>query len=109
VLFFGRRLRLKRLLLDDSAVEAGVVNFDDIWVPALSEDVDLGEEALEALSLVDHVLDAHDLDRHFFSRTQVDPKLHPKRISRLKMTKTNFPSCGLYKGLSDIEFETYLA
>ena len=42
---------------------------------ALCEDVNLSEKAFQALLLVDHVLDPHDLDGDLLLRLQVDGKL----------------------------------
>ena len=44
---------------------------------ALGQDIDLPEEAVQALALVDHVLDAHDLYRHLLLRLQVDGQFYP--------------------------------
>ena len=65
------------LLLDDHAVKTGVQNLDNIRMPALSQDVDLPKEALQAFPLVDHVLDPHDLDRHLLLRLQVNGEFDP--------------------------------
>ena len=56
------------MLLDEGSVEGGVEYLDYVRMPALGEDIDLGEEALEAFLLVEHVLDPHDLDGYLIAR-----------------------------------------
>jgi hypothetical protein len=60
------------LLLDNGAIEGSIEDLDDVGVSALCEDVDFGEEALEAFAFVNHVLYSHDLDRHLLIALHVD-------------------------------------
>ena len=73
------------LLLDDHTIEAGIQYLDDVRMAALREDVNLSEKAFQALLLVDHVLDSHDLDGDLLLRLQVDGKLDPIDIKGIRL------------------------
>lgn len=71
------------LLLDDHAIETCIQYLDNVRMSAFRQDVDLPEEAVQALTLVDHVLDAHDLDGDLLLGLQVDGQFHPIRQNRM--------------------------
>lgn len=69
-----------QLLLHKSAIEGGVENLYDVRVPALGENVDFREKALETLLLIGLALHAHYLYGDVLLGFEVDREFYPTML-----------------------------